>query len=131
MIDLINETERIFSDCSDLAKRVLNTQGLTVLYIINLCDKKYITDGVLLPLSIHEKAEINRSSITSVLASLPLSECKDTDEIADKLLSGNAVIFGNDEKGMFCFAADAKSEDGRSISEPESEAVVRGPLWST
>ena len=127
MIDLINETERIFSDCSDLAKRVLNTQGLTVLYIINLCDKKYITDGVLLPLSIHEKAEINRSSITSVLASLPLSECKDTDEIADKLLSGNAVIFGNDEKGMFCFAADAKSEDGRSISEPESEAVVRGP----
>ncbi len=127
MRNLINETEKIFSDCSDLAKRELYQQGLTVLYIINLCDKKYITSSVLMPLSVQRNAVINRDTITSLLASLPLSECKNTDEISEKLLSGNAVIFGNDNNGIFCFAADAKSEDGRSISEPESEAVVRGP----
>ncbi len=127
MQKLISEIDRIFSNCSDFAKRVLDEQELTVLYIINLCDKKYITEGVLKPLSIQRKNNLDRTALTSVLASLPLSECGDTREIADKILSGNAVIIGQDNSGIFCFAADARSEDGRSISEPESEAVVRGP----
>lgn len=125
--ELINITENEFAGCGDFAKRELTEQNITVLYIINLCDKKYITDSILTPLSIQRKTDINKNSINGILASLPLAECKTVVDIKEKLLSGNAVIIGKNQSGDYCYAADAKSEDGRSISEPESESVVRGP----
>jgi spore germination protein KA len=120
----------MFDKCSDYAKRELNFMDgrkLTVLYIINLCDKKYITNGILRPLSEKKGIIPSKKLMTSALASLPLSICTDAASARDKILSGNAVIAGEENGEFFCFAADAKSEDGRSISEPLSESVVRGP----
>ena len=125
--ELISLTEAEFYNCDDFAKRTLSQQQITVLYIINLCDKKYITESILAPLSINHNATLNNANITGILASLPLTECKTIDQIKEKLLSGNAIIIGGSKNNSYCYAADAKSEDGRSINEPESEAVVRGP----
>ncbi len=125
--ELINQINYEFLNCADYAKRILPEQNITILYIINLCDKKYITNSILTPLSLQRRTTINKITIESILASLPLSECKDLTDIKEKLLSGNAVIIGSDNDNCFCVAADARSEDGRSISEPKSEAVVRGP----
>lgn len=127
---LVKEIENKFSNCDDFAKRIVlsaDGQKITVLYIINLCDKKYVTDSILRPLSSERNAEFSENSLMSILASLPLSKCSDSNMATEKILTGNAVIIGESNSQLFCFAADAKSEDGRSISEPESESVVRGP----
>ena len=126
----INKIDGMFDRCSDYAKRELSFRGgrrLTVLYIINLCDKKYVTEGILKPLSAEDGIYPSRELMTAILASLPLSECTGESDARDKILSGNAVIVGEENGQFFCYAADAKSEDGRSISEPDSESVVRGP----
>lgn len=127
---LIKEIEHKFQNCADFAKRTLtneNNQVITVLYIINLCDKKYITDGILRPISINIEKIFDKDTLPGILATLPLSECSDVNDAVQKILSGNALITGKFEDKSFCYLADARSEDGRSISEPDSEAVVRGP----
>lgn len=128
--EFIKEIENKFSGCSDFTKRVLkrkDTTEITVIYIINLCDKKYITEGVLKPLSFDKDLPSNPDYLSGILASLPLSECIDVNCAVEKILSGNAIIVGSVNDTFYCYSADAKSEDGRSINEPESEAVVRGP----
>jgi len=122
----ISEIESTFEGCADFAKRIVNDY-ITVLYIINLCDKNYITDSILRPLSIKDCSVYSKNDARAVFASLPLSECNDVSDACTKLLSGNAIIVFAKEESEFGFAADAKNESGRSISEPESESVVRGP----
>lgn len=127
---IIRNTEKSFSNCADFAKRIFimdNNERVTVLYLINLCDKSYITESVLKPMTFTKKLPENKNSVYGMLASLPLSEFSDSSTAIQKILSGNALIIGKCQDGAFCFAADAKSENGRSISEPESESVVRGP----
>ena len=126
----VKELENKFRNCADFAKRVLtneNNQTLTVLYIINLCDKKYITEGILKPISSNLEKVFDKETLPGILATLPLSECIDINDAVQKILSGNALITGEYKNKSFSFVADARSEDGRSISEPDSEAVVRGP----
>lgn len=127
---LIKEIENKFNQCSDFAQRIVLSaagQKITVLYIINLCDKKYITESILKPLSYERNTEFSEATLLGIFASLPLVKCSDSNAAAEKILTGNAVIIGESNNQSFCFAADARSEDGRSISEPESESVVRGP----
>lgn len=127
MQSLIEKIKRIFNDCGDFAIRDFPELNISVLYIINLCDKKYITDCILKIQNKSNYKNFSRKDFQSLISSLPLSECKNENEITDKILSGNAVFISQDSDGLYVFSADAKSEDGRSISEPESESVVRGP----
>lgn len=128
--DFTDNIKNKFADCADFAERkiVCGTDfEITVFYIINLCDKKYITESILKPISIINSQRITNDSVTKTLAALPLAECANEQDAVKKILSGNAVIAINGKLQFCVYAVDSKSEDGRSISEPESEAVVRGP----
>ncbi len=128
--DFTDNIRKKFAECADFAERKIvcdNNFEITVLYIINLCDKKYVTESVLKPVSITNSQKITQDSVTKTLAALPLAECANEEDAVKKILSGNAVITINFNSAYRAYAVDSKSEDGRSISEPESEAVVRGP----
>lgn len=126
--EFCGQIKEIFSDCSDFAVRESESrQGerFLVMYIINLCEKQYVTDGILRPIC--ESGEsLCAENIPRILAALPLSPCDGTSAAVDKLLSGNAVICGGADS-FFAYAVDSKNESGRSISEPDGEVVVRGP----
>lgn len=101
--------------------------GKTPVFVASLtayCDKTYIAEAVLLPLS-----EItDKALIPSTLAAAKLTRIKDQNDAASLLVSGFSVVFF--ESSADCleiYALDAKSSLSRAISQPESEVVVRGP----
>lgn len=118
-----------FSVCGDFFfRQAKNIDGndFVIVYIGTLCDKKYVSESIIRPL-IFSGGSLNKASVASKLASLPLAECDNIDSAIEKVLAGNAVIAGGRDDGFFIRAIEAKSGDGRSIAEPESETVVRGP----
>ncbi len=118
-----------FKECADFSQREAKSCGgsiFTVAYISNLCGKSYITEGVLKPLCA-AKQVMSRGTLPSLLAALPLKEVKDTDSAVSLILSGNAIIFGECAETLYLYAVDSMNEQGRSISEPDGETVIRGP----
>lgn len=126
--DFKEKIAALFTDCADFAVRESETgngERFYVIYIINLCEKQYVTEGILKSVSISDSI-LDKSTVPRILAALPLSPCDDVNSATEKLLSGNAVICGG-ENELFAFAVDSKNESGRGISEPDSEVVIRGP----
>ncbi len=118
-----------FANCADFFWRMsenISGSKFVILYIGTLCDKKYVTEGILKPLIVSEGV-IDQNTISAKLAALPLGKCDGIDSAIEKILAGNAVIAGGCGEDFFIRAIEAKSGDGRSISEPDSETVVRGP----
>lgn len=56
-----------------------------------------------------------------------LKGVKNENDAVLEILSGNALVFAEFDGIAVMVAASAKNEDGRSIQEPDSEIVVRGP----
>lgn len=118
-----------FSSCSDFFWRMSeNTSGskFVIIYIGTLCDKTYVSESIIKPLII-STGVINQNTVAAKLAALPLGECSTMEQAIEKVLAGNAVIAGGSDREFFIRAIEAKSGDGRSISEPDSETVLRGP----
>lgn len=125
----VEEIKNRFTDCDDFAVReMIKSSGdkIYILYIINLCDKKYVTEGILKSICEHLD-RIGSESIPQILSTLPLSTCSNVDTATEMLLAGNAVICSDTENSFFAYAADAKNESGRAVMEPKSEIVIRGP----
>lgn len=127
--NVISEIQNKFSSCADFAKREAKNKAgstFTLFYIINLCQKQYVSESIIKPLILSDIV-LTKENITSQMAALPMSECTDIDTCIQKLLLGNAVVIIEDNKGSAAYAIDSKNDDNRSISEPDSEVVVRGP----
>jgi spore germination protein KA len=66
----------------------------------------------------------------SMLGIITTSEVKtvdSTEKASEFLLGGFAVVFTDISEGVSAYACMARNDPGRSVSEPESETVVRGP----
>jgi len=121
----INE---FFNDCSDLVVREFqiekSVRGLAV-FIDGLVDTALVNASIK-SLIIDEGGHANVHEIA--LATLPSSQVGVTDNYADLLtgvLSGDTCILvdGNDQALLL----GLRGPKGRSVAEPETEAVVRGP----
>ncbi len=125
----LKQVKERFSDCGDFFFRQsenLSGNEFLIIYIGTLCDKKYVTESILKPLIVSE-GEVDKNTIAARLAALPLTECENLEAGIEKVLAGNAVIAGGSGDLFFIRAIEAKSGDGRSVSEPDVEKVVRGP----
>lgn len=123
------EIENAFCDCSDfyIRKTYCNEKEIFISAIANLSDKRYISDNILKPIALCEE-DINKpEKLKKVISATKLKELSSTNEAVTELLSGNAVLFTDIGDNAIILSAIAKNEDGRSIEEPNSEVVVRGP----
>lgn len=119
-----------FSKCCDFALRktkLLCGKTIFVASFTVYCDKTYISEVILRPLS-----EVkDKKLIASALAVSKISRVKDTDEAVSSLVGGFVLVFFDSEEGgkntVEIYRADAKSSLSRTISQPESEVVIRGP----
>lgn len=124
----ISELKRIFGKCDDLQIRrfTVSEVDFAIIYLDNLSDRELLSSAVIEP--IIRNFNTADSFPTDCISAAALSEACDEAEIIDKLLNGAALLlFSSDDMQSHGYIAAVRDESGRSISEPETENVVRGP----
>ncbi len=122
--------QQSFSGCADFNSRKISYRDGKIAYLLNIgsyTDRDYISESIVLPLLKSAHSPYDKSELFGMISSTELSEITDADTAITRLLSGFAVIItelGNDF-GIFC--CQVKLVASRSVSEPNSEVVIRGP----
>ena len=119
-----------FSDCADFNTRRISFNDGKYAYFLNIgsyTDRDYISESIILPLMRHGSAPSDKSDLFGIITSSELSELPNADTAIFKLLSGFAVIITELSEGYGIFTCQVKLVASRSVSEPNSEIVIRGP----
>ncbi|WP_274649467.1 spore germination protein [Paenibacillus humicola] len=124
----------IFRNCSDVVFRRIRVGGNVqwiVVYISSLVDKKMLDEHVLNPMIAHRSAKDASLSggieaLDDLLISIgEISLVGRISELVRYVLNGNAVILAAGERRAMAVSVSGKAQ--RSLEEPSSEPVIRGP----
>lgn len=124
--------KEMFEDCFDIEYRridVNHNRKWLIIYIDSLIDNQLLEEHVLKPLvtsSAQDECHVNAEELTSELISVGTTSVSDhISETVSKLFQGHAAILtaGSSKVVTVCIPGLAK----RSIEEPSSEPVIRGP----
>lgn len=122
----------IFHQCSDVVYRVVPINDKTKLlfvYIDGLCDTKPLDEMMLNPVrSSDKKCEvfIFEEFVANRLRQVAqIKSTKNVNELINGILTANVAILVEGE--TTALLADLKGFEKRSIEEPSSESVIRGP----
>ena len=136
----INKVKEILKDCDDIIYKeflVGKNQKLrfTIVYIDGMIDKDVLNDGVLNPLMVYARETppeaprlVEKLYELVRHGTIPASELTEIHTINEAILSiliGDAALF-IDGTGKIIIIG-AKGWPARSVSEPSTEAVIRGP----
>ncbi|MGE7762332.1 spore germination protein [Peribacillus sp. NPDC097895] len=113
-----------------------NRVDLIIVYIDGICDKQVIETSIIKPIlevcndsfyfnEPNRTTELNNYLKDQVLSASEVEIASTWDTILSSLVSGNTVIFFN--KSSEVLVIGTKSIDSRSISEPTTQVLVRGP----
>ena len=119
-----------FSGCADFNSRRIEFRGGKCAYFLNIgsyTDRDYISESIVLPFLRTGYAPKDENELSRLISSSELSKVPDADTAILKLLSGFAVIITEFEDGFGIFCCQVKLVASRSVSEPDSEVVIRGP----
>jgi spore germination protein KA len=126
--------KRIFQDCSDVVYRNIRLAGRVqwlIVYLESLVDEKTLEDNILKPLISDytsegsaapggiETLDDRRFPIGSTIRT------SDVSGIVRNMLNGHAAVFAAGEADAMTVAVSGKEQ--RSLEEPPSELVIRGP----
>nr|WP_304217298.1 spore germination protein [Fredinandcohnia onubensis] len=122
----------VFHQCSDVVFRVVPINDKTKIlfvYIDGLCDTKPLDEMMLNPVRSSEKKcevfileEFVENRLRQVAQ---IKSTKNVNELIDGILTANVAILIEGE--TIALLADLKGFEKRSIEEPSSESVIRGP----
>lgn len=133
--DNINLFKDIFKNDNTVIYRYFENKTSTINYCLIFIDgmvsRDVINENILLPLlnydvkSTLEKDNIINSLMKKVLLVDDLNKLSNMDEIVTRLVYGDALLLveGHDE----ALILNTKGWEKKSIADPKSEAVVRGP----
>lgn len=135
----INALQSIISKSSDIIVRrfaygYINKTKAAVIFIDGLIDKALVNENIMKPLmffprfNCEEKApELNDINYikTNLLSVVDIEETAYINEAVDSILSGDTVLLINGSKEVL--TVSLRGWKSRSIEEPKTEAVVRGP----
>lgn len=119
-----------FSGCADFNSRkiILNEENFG--YLLNIgsyTDRDYISESIVMPLLKFGDNIKSKEDIYGLITGSELSEITSADEAISKLLSGFAVIILETGGSSSIFCIQVKRVAARSVSEPDSEVVIKGP----
>lgn len=127
--DIKNKLSEIFTDCGDFNIRPVISCGNTV-YVANLgafSGRDYISQNVIRPL-VYSGVQIeDNDTLLGIVSTSEVKEADSVDMLKTFLLGGFAVVFAQIGDNVSAYACMARNDPGRSVSEPDSEMVVRGP----
>lgn len=119
----------VFSDCSDFAVRELRF-GKTEIYIayfVGFSSRDYINEYVIEPISRAWATKESGITISSLITNVKIQKLIDFSSAKEAVLAGNAVVFGDIREDALGIEVFTKNDTGRSINEPDTENVIRGP----
>ncbi len=133
---LKNKLQDSFNNCSDFVMREITIgkerkQKLLIAFIDGLVNKQLINSDILHPLMIEAASvEIRNKNVMELiqcqwLNSCEIDEVSDFEQSLDHMLSGDVVIFIEGEKTGIKVVM--RHWDKRSVEQPQTESVVRGP----
>ncbi|MGD6943332.1 spore germination protein [Cytobacillus gottheilii] len=126
-----------------LKKQMHNTSDLTLedmyvgsiksklCFIDSICDSTFIYEKIQQPLSLNgaineEKLQLNsQQELTQLFSSAKLYFSKDLKDMGKKLIEGYALLLIS-ELDILCFI-EVKGSEKRTISEPTTQTIIRGP----
>ncbi len=124
------QLKETFSNCADFnIRKITPIDGFTI-YLSNIgsySDRTFISETVIRPITQMTQIPKTKQSFLGVIYSSEISEVFDLQEVQTKLLIGCAVIFCDIQNSAVFYSMPAKGGKSRSVSEPDSEVVVRGP----
>ncbi|MGI6161516.1 MAG: spore germination protein [Christensenellales bacterium] len=115
----------MFGDSSDLLIQAFATHkdDAMIVFIDGLVNKDLIDRDIIKPI---KSPEFN-GNIPLSLSTL-FKETDDMSVVVDEVLAGNVAVFY--EKACKAYLVELKGWDKRAVSQPEAEAVIRGPKES-
>jgi spore germination protein KA len=119
--------ERLKDNFDVKYRNIETTKGMiTLIFIDNLCDSKFISEYIITPLSKTNITILNMEDIKNkILNSNIVGDVKSREDALIHILSGDVVVTSDFiYEVLFC---EAKSFVRRSVAIPETEAVVKGP----
>ena len=127
--------EGIFADAADFREReiTLGRLRLSVMYISNYSSKRMITEYIISPVCrAYEEGAFsgdNERKFTpeAAITCASVSDIADKDEAKEAILEGSClVIYAYGDGDCRMLSVSTKNDDGRSVTEPETENVIRG-----
>lgn len=127
--------EVIFADAADFREReiTLGRLRLSVMYISNYSSKRMITEYIISPVCrAYEEGAFSgdnerKFSPEAAITCASVSDIADKDEAKEAILEGSClVIYAYGDGDCRMLSVSTKNEDGRSVTEPETENVIRG-----
>jgi spore germination protein KA len=114
--------KNIFQNSSDLVVQTFSTSKNTamIVFIDGLVNKDLIDRDILSPI----KSPTFNGDIPLALKSV-FQETEDMSVLVESVLCGNAAVFYEHSKKAYL--VEFKGWDKRNVTEPEAEAVIRGP----
>ncbi len=108
-----------FAGCGDFAlRRLAREDGAVLMYLENLCERRFLHEYILTPLLAQPNA-----SPEDVITCGEIAFPADEQSAVKAILTGEALILA----GTRAITVKVQSELARSVSEPETETVIRGP----
>ena len=119
----------VFSDASDFAVRELcfGKTKLYIAYFVGFSSRDYINKYLIEPISRAYAARETAVPISSLITNVKIEKLIDFASAKDAVLAGNAVLFGDIREDALGISVFTKNDTGRSINEPDTENVIRGP----
>jgi spore germination protein KA len=125
ILQYIKETFRNTFDVK--YREIITDKGvITIVYIDNMCDSKFINEFIIKPLAENRKNMGNLLEFKKGILSINSGDViKNKDELITNILSGNVVIISSFNHEVIYY--DAKGFSKRSITTPITEAQIKGP----
>lgn len=133
----IRKFKETLGDCGDLKIHEFKLGGekgfrAAVFFIDGMANGDTITEAILKPILMHTSSASANSNVHNpqqikelVLCSGEITESSDFDELVLGCLNGDTAIIFEGFKN--CLLVSTKGWEKRSVSEPATESVVRGP----
>lgn len=115
----------------DIQYGVNRSRRCALLFIDGLVNNAYITESIIKPITLHSQNTLTNvllkpeDELRSLLCAGEMMESDSMESLLGALLAGDSVLLADDCE--IAFLVSTKGWEKRSISEPTSESVIRGP----
>ncbi len=119
----------LFSDMCDFVIREMNfgKKRLYVAYINGFSSRIFINQFILEPIGRAMRGGHLPYPLSTVIINGKVEKLYDMAAVKSAILAGDAVVFGDYIDEGIALSVTTKNEDGRSMAEPDTENVIRGP----
>ncbi|MCM1042904.1 MAG: spore germination protein [Corallococcus sp.] len=123
-IDYLDKLRTLYGTSDDFRVRTLDA-GITVnvVSLDTMCSDDKITEYVIKPLVCLGDVQSAKDVEKKISFGVAVNKCVSFDDAVSKFLNGHTLIICDDG----CLSVDTRIETGRSVAEPPTALVMRGP----